>query len=427
MINPESGFTADVIRETERFVGRSAEVQSCIRAINNPLGLIAVYGKRGVGKSSILRQLQQMALGDYSIAQKAGVFHEVPQEPRKYLTVYYQCDAMIRDTPALLSRLCNDQDDEDGLLRLIPNEGKEIVEFTRTKEVSGGADLKVVSWGAKGVESSKYARVVPNDIAQTFRNFVQAIVSTQVRGRMKRDALLILLDEFDVIEDKRAFGSLIKSMTSRDVKFGICGIARDLHDLVEDHSSVERLLEEGAIHVKRMSHDETEMIFYTAERLFEKKITFDRKVVRRIAAYSDGYPYLAQLFGKECTARAVSAGVDCVKEDILESVLQDIREGRAFPTLERAYQTAIGNSEDRKILLHFLAEQESEESLFKDEVGRVYLKKLRNDIEIKYTDQLVPRLVEKKYGPVLYRVPERPGVYEFANPVLRLYIRLRNF
>src|SRR5277367_2912452 len=147
---------------------------------------------------------------------------------------------MIPNGLGLLSRLCNDQNPEDGLLRLIPQDGKEVTEFTRSKEVSAGADLKVVNWGAKGVEASKYARVVPGDTVQTFRNFVDSVVTHQVRNRMKRDALLILLDEFDVIEDKKGLGSLIKSLTSSDVKFAICGIGQDLSDLVADHASVER-------------------------------------------------------------------------------------------------------------------------------------------------------------------------------------------
>jgi hypothetical protein len=40
-------------------------------------------------------------------------------------------------------------------------------------------------------------------------------------------------------------------------------------------------------------------------------------------------------------------------------------------------------------------------------------------------DQLIPRLVDAQYGPVLSRVMEKPGVYEFVNPVFRLYVRLR--
>lgn len=69
---------------------------------------------------------------------------------------------------------------------------------------------------------------------------------------MKRDGLLIILDEFDVIGDKSKIGSLIKSLSSESIKFAICGIGDDLFDLVSDHGSVERLLEEGSIHVEPM-------------------------------------------------------------------------------------------------------------------------------------------------------------------------------
>ena len=65
-----------------------------------------------------------------------------------------------------------------------------------------------------------------------------------------------------------------------------------------------------------------------------------------------------------------------------------------------------------------------------DEVGRVLLKSARKDAEdldIQYIDQILPRLLDPKYGPVLRRVPEGQGVYEFVNPVLRLYVRLRRF
>src|SRR5690606_36500994 len=113
---------------------------------------------------------------------------------------------------------------EDGLLRLIPNDGKELVEFTRSKEVDARGELMVVNWGAKGVEESKFAKTVDDDIVQTFRNYVNSIVTHQVKNRMKRDGLLILLDEFDVIKNKDGLGSLIKSLSSSDVKFAVRGI-----------------------------------------------------------------------------------------------------------------------------------------------------------------------------------------------------------
>ena len=428
MIDPEKGFTSDVITDPNRFVGRVDLIRSCIQALNSPNSLIAIYGKRGVGKSSLLRQVQQMALGDNTLAKNAGLHHEIPKRPRKYLTVYYTCDSIINSGEGLLSRLCNDQDDEDGLLRLVPHEGKEIVEFSRAKEVSAGADLKVVNWGTKGVETSKYARVVEGDTVQTFRNYISSVVQHQVKNRMKRDGLLILLDEFDVFKNKSGIGSLIKSLSSKDVKFGVCGIGQDLHDLIEDHASVERLLEQGAIHVKTMPAPEARGVLDKAEQLFRGELTFDNVVKDCIVKASQGYPYFIQMIGKSCVNKASQVGSNIVDVNIYESVLEDIKSGVAFPTLESAYQRAIGNSEGRQMLLHLMAEQPEEKALFHEDVGRVFLKSVRKDAEefdVDYLDQNLPRLLDSKYGPVLRRIPEGQGIYEFMNPVFRLYVQLR--
>jgi Cdc6-like AAA superfamily ATPase len=427
VIDPEIGFTSDVIRDPAKFVGRVELLSDCVRALNSPLGLIAIYGKRGVGKSSLLRQVQQMALGDYRLVKKAGIGHLVPDHPRRYLTVFYTCDGLIKSGLDLISRLCNDQNQEDGLLRLVPDDGKELVEFTRAKEVEAGADLKLVKWGVKGVEGSKYARVVRDDVVQTFRNFVSAIVAHQVTLRMKRDGLLILLDEFDVITDKAGLGSLIKSLSSDSVKFGICGVARDLNGLVKDHASVERLLEEGAIHVRPMPPEEARAIIHTANARF-KGLVFDADAIERIVSLSEGYPYLVQMFGKASVNAANKYGRDLVDRRIVEDVLDEIRSGVAFPTLETQYQRAIGNSEHRQLLLHLLAEQPEDNTLFNDEVGKVVLKRVRSDAQglgVEFIDQLMPRLVDQNYGPVLIRLEDRPGVYEFANPVFRIYVKLR--
>lgn len=430
MLDPEIGFTSDVIRDPRRFVGRTDLIRDCIDALNSPLGLIAVYGKRGVGKSSLLRQIQQMALGDYTLARQAGLEREIPKRSRTYLTVYYSCDSMISSGEGLLSRLCNDQGDEDGLLRLVPNDGKELAEFSRAKEVHGGADLKVVNWGAKGIESSKYARVVPNDTVQTFRNFVAAVVTHQVKKRMGRDSLLVLLDEFDVIQNKQGLGSLVKSLTSPELKFGVCGIGHDLMDLIEDHASVERLLEQGAIHVKPMSQMETEEIINRAERLFGNEMIFNSEIKQEISRVSEGYPYFTQLLGKESVTKAGQINASRVNKAVFEAVTVDIKNGRSFPTLERAYQRATGNSEGRQILLHLLAEQPEDKTIFDEDIGRVLLKRVRKeaeDLDVQYVDQLLPRLLDANFGPVLSRIPERPGIYEFVNPVFRLYVRLRQF
>src|SRR5690606_3498964 len=131
-----------------------------------------------------------------------------------------------------------------------------------------------------------------------------SIVQHQVKSRMKRDGLLILLDEFDVLAKKKGLGSLIKSLSSKDVKFGICGIGQDLTDIIEDHASVERLLEQGAIHVRPMPEPEAMAVLDKAEELYEGTLEFHPTVKKNLVEVSQGYPYFVQMIGKSCVTKA---------------------------------------------------------------------------------------------------------------------------
>ncbi|WGJ16312.1 hypothetical protein QEV83_08765 [Methylocapsa sp. D3K7] len=428
-VDPEIGFTSNVITDPHRFVGRADLIQESINALNSSLGLIAIYGKRGVGKSSLMRQIQALANGNYELVRKAGLNHLLPTKPRKYYTVYYACDSIISGAQDLVARLCNDTNEEDGLLRLVPDGGKRLTEFSRTAENSVGLDLKVVNWGAKGQEGSKYTSAVPGDIIQTFRNFTSAVVESNNRVFGRRDSVLILLDEFDVIRDKQGLGSLMKSLSSDKVKFGICGIGQDLSSLIADHASVGRLIEQGSIFVKPMSENESIEIFKTAERLFNGQVRFEENVVRQIAALSEGYPYFAQLIGKACVSNANNRGTNYVDQSILTLVTESMRSGRAFPNLEKAYQLAIGQSEERALLLTLLAEQADDRAEYDASLGQVFLSRSRSsaqELGVDYMDQLLPRLIEERYGPVLVKVPVTRGSYEFTDPVFRAYVKLRH-
>lgn len=421
--DPHVGFTSSVITTPGRFVGRDEIIKSCINALNTDNGLIAVYGPRGVGKSSLLRQVQTMATGDYSLARSAGLDKYIPNHPRTYLTVFYTCDSLITDSRNLLKRMCNDKDGEDGLLRLVPDEGRVIEEFSRSKGVGGGIDLKVVNFKGTGTETAKYAKIIEGDDVQTFRNFLDAAVLHSVQKRMNRDALLILLDEFDVIQHKEHIGSLIKSLTSSTVKFGICGISDGVHGLVNDHASVERLLEGGTIRVDPMPREEIAGIILRAESLYKYDLRFDEEVREHIANLSQGYPYFAQLLGKQCVHQLNANRQNVVTENVFNEVATDIRDGKLLPTLEGAYKNAVGHSEDRQWLLHLFADQPG------DLDGVIRLKDVRDqakEFNTSHVDQNIGRLLDPKYGPALRKVGSK-AEYQFVNPLLRLYVRMRSF
>lgn len=424
-LNPEVGFTSAVITDPQRFVGRTDLIENTMRAVNTASSLIAVFGKRGVGKSSLLRQVQLMANGDYEIATRAGLHHLIPDQKRKYYTVFYTCDSQIKNIEQLLIRLCTDTDPADGLLRLVPDRGKELKEFSRSSGENAAIDLKLAKWGAKGEDAEKYAANLRADVVQTFRNFCSTVVTHNNKFWRKRDGLLIFLDEFDVIENKEGIGSLIKSLTSNTLKFAISGIADDLSFLIDDHGSIDRLIEQGYAHVKPMAFPETRKIFETACILYNHQLSFEDDVVEEIHKISMGYPYFAQLIGKRCVEHGNMTGTNNLDKKLLDGVLKEISEGKAFPALEQKYKKAVGDSPDRAMLLTLLAE---EDVAIDDVDGGISLKTIRptaQDLQIEYIDQLVPRLIDRKFGPALVRKQDQRGAYEFLDPVLRAYVRLR--
>ncbi len=75
------------------------------------------------------------------------------------------------------------------------------------------------------------------------------------------------------------------------------------------------------------------------------------------------------------------------------------------------------------MLLVLLAEQKSDAAHYDEELSRVVLQKTRSAAQglgIDYIDQLMPRLVEERYGPALVKGSEQRGIYEFADRIMKM-------
>ena len=121
-------------------------------------------------------------------------------------------------------------------------------------------------------------------------------------------------------------------------------------------------------------------------------------------------------------------GTNDINSSVLSVVTDKIASGQAFPSLEDVYQRAIGQSDDRAILLAFLAEQRDERAEYNFKLGQVFLSRTRSsaqDLGVEYMDQLLPRLIEEKYGPILVRVSDSAVLTSLQIPVFRAYVKLR--
>jgi hypothetical protein len=71
------------------------------------------------------------------------------------------------------------------------------------------------------------------------------------------------------------------------------------------------------------------------------------------------------------------------------------------------------------VLLTLLAEQSKETTEYDSSIGQVVLRQSRStaqDLGVEYIDQLLPRLIEERYGPVLVKIPDSRGL--MSSPIL---------
>jgi hypothetical protein len=87
-----------------------------------------------------------------------------------------------------------------------------------------------------------------------FTNVVADIVSSGVAS----DGILIVIDEFDQIDNPEGFASFLKALATNvpAVKFCIVGVAADIQSLMRQHESSDRLFAGSMINLRPMNNDE---------------------------------------------------------------------------------------------------------------------------------------------------------------------------
>jgi hypothetical protein len=107
-ISPINIFTpAQEIKDTERFAGRDDELLALSTALQSHGAQIVLYGQRGVGKSSLARQLTKPATNDKDVVAR---LKQAPFEPLDFVPVYIACDDSIKNIESLMLRLLSDEE-----------------------------------------------------------------------------------------------------------------------------------------------------------------------------------------------------------------------------------------------------------------------------------------------------------------------------
>ena len=410
-ISPINVFTpAQEVKDIDRFAGRDEELMALSTALQSHGAQIVLYGQRGVGKSSLARQLVKLAVNDKELIAR---LKQAPYEPLDFVPVYLACDDSIKDIETVMLRLLSD---EDALAPWVPFK---VVEKKSSGEIGAKFSVKVVELGGKKTDSiTERAQEMESDIVSVFTNACRAVVKSGVA----KHGLLIIIDEFDRIKNRSGLASLLKTLGPEGVTFALVGVATTVQDLVTEHESVARQLADGSIHVKPMRDDELQELFDRAERLLAKKYTFSAEARNWIIKIARGHPFYVHLVGKHALLRAIAASTSVVSEEIAKDALSEIALKGSAPIQEATYKTAIGHSYTREVILKKFAER-LENEIHTTELYAGIGRELHT--EPGTVSVYVGHLASEKYGSVLHKTRER--YYQFADSVFKAYAAARPY
>lgn len=410
-VSPINVFTpAQEIKDIDRFAGRDDELLALSTALQSDGAQIVLYGQRGVGKSSLARQLAKLATNDDELISR---LKQPPFEPLDFLPIYISCDDSIVDIERLLLRLLSD---EDGLAPWVPFK---VVEKKSSGEIGTKFSVKVIELGGKKTDAiTERVQEIESDIVSVFTTACRAVVKTGVA----KHGLLIIVDEFDRIKNRSGLASLLKTLGPEGVTFALVGVATTVQDLVTEHESVARQLADGSVHVKPMRDDELQEIFDRAENLLEKKHTFSAEARSWIIKISRGHPFYVHLVGKHALLRSIATSTKEISLANAKEALSEIALKGSAPIQESTYKTAIGHSYTREVILKRFAER-SEDEIHTTELYAGIGREL--GIEAGTVSVYVGHLGGSKYGAVLKKTRER--YYQFADSVFKAYAAARPY
>ncbi|MBD5780828.1 hypothetical protein IEN85_15110 [Pelagicoccus sp. NFK12] len=406
----ENAFSpAKEIDDPQRFAGRKKFVEDSYYALISEGTNIAVIGNRGIGKTSLARQIINIATGRNELLKKIKI--ETDQD-LDFLSIYYTCGKTTETHEHLLESLLTNRTCLLDWIYDIPKARRAADKFKPKLNV-GAFSLE----GEKGSETTYESSVSNHGVETVFTNVVSAITE---QG-MTKDGVLFVIDEFDQIKNKQGFATFLKALATNvpNVKFCIVGVAHDVQELIEEHESSDRLFAGGIIDLPSMSDAELEQIISDAEQSIDSYIRFDPNAKKELVRLSQGHPYMTHLIGKYVLRNAYrESGRDIGGPDIAKT-LRAIAESGIDPILESRYKKAVASSRQREIVLRALSDVQKDSV----EIHTADAYKRALDEGVDNPSQFVGHLVTEDYGAEIVKTRER--YYRFRDSLFAAYVSAR--
>ncbi len=360
------------------FAGRSEEVSQILRAVNSRGQHLALFGERGVGKTSLANVLAEVLVG------KQGF-------------------AIVKTTAS------RDDSFKDIWRRI----GRELKFRSETPGIGFSAETKqeIVT-----LEDRLGNATSPDDIRYHIARLPIQVV--------------VVIDEFDRLAGTRAtrqMADCIKTFSDNALRATIMlvGVADDIDELVAEHASVERALVQ--VRMPRMTHDELAEII--TKSCFATGMTFTDGASAQCIGFAQGLPHYTHLLSLFAAELALDDGALEVTEAHVSASIQTALD-RAQQSIQNLYHKATSSPRKDNLFREVLtacalAEADQLGYFAPADIKKPLSEIMRKPYDIPAFARHLKEFCDVNRGPILQRTgPERRYRYRFVNPLMQPYVIL---
>ena len=385
------------VSDPRLFSGRRRQVQLLAESLHDAGSVPVVYGHRGVGKTSLLRQYGLIARGDVRLLDDHGLGDYALEMDECYDVLEFEGSALDS-----LSQL------ESQIARRLMEPRTGWQPKTRKMKLGGGFR------GISAESEIEYSLEASDELD------FDEVLSRHVTARGRR--LLVLVDEFDLFTDRQNVASWLRKIPSELIRIALCGIGQDILDLLEGHPSLERKI--LPVRVPPMSEDESFGILTRGAQLLADDgfpIVVPQSLGREMARFSGGFPWFMHFLGREAFRSAIERGSSKIGRQDLVAAQAILAGERWLEKYESLYRALAGYPGPAETAIRFIAAhaKDSNWSVPATE-AQEYLGVLTSD-----PGSLLDSLVELgvlalSRGPLAER-----GAITFADPAFRIFCNNR--
>ena len=263
------------------------------------------------------------------------------------MSFYVSCSDDIIDTDRIIQLLVN----AAGQIASDELKGKRVAQLVN-RQTSHKISLKFYELQLTRTYEREFSQIREEDLgpAEKLVKIVQAL--QQNYGQ----PVLFIIDELDRVRDIRGLASLLRNLSSNQLKFLLVGVAQSVTELNFDHTSIERIL--VPIKVPRMSNGElADIVDRAVERLNNAgvAVSFSARARKKLVQVAGGFPWFVHVIGQRVLVTAADATRLAIEEDDITRAIQDLTKNRFAQRFSDIYQQCVRDSVQREMVLRAFA------------------------------------------------------------------------